>query len=350
MAPKKTAVDSSLSAFATADTSPFPDRYDLDGERRILGPLLDEDDPDPSNPFFGRLQLFYEREAEFKRMRQSHEARAGADPLVGNSEARQIRTLPSLVAESQDVMSLHTLEALRLFMGKAVEPGKQGAPIAGGKRVAAALRSLWSLSSNDNPYADWALVETKTRIEEVRAYIKAEQAQLLQKLDEMKSKGLTYSVLQSREPAQMQLGFASPYGYMVALLIVEVDYFTRVLKSAQRRDLVSGRQGHALLQSVKHKCRSVFERVLYWQKYLMKDELVALSRVDFVAGADVVAQQRVQAVKTIFGDVPKAVFMGDEAPRHTKRRLNLSAAELRLLDAVPLTDEVTAGVDKNLLA
>ncbi|MNL64063.1 hypothetical protein D3C87_1882410 [compost metagenome] len=82
----------------------------------------------------------------------------------------------------------------------------------------------------------------------------------------------------------------------------------------------------------------------------MKDELVALSRVDFVAGADVVAQQRVQAVKTIFGDVPKAVFMGEDAPRHTKRRLNLSAAELRLLDAVPLTDEVTAGVDKNLLA
>jgi len=43
MAPKKMAVDSSLSAFATADTSPFPDRYDLDGERRVLGPLLDED-------------------------------------------------------------------------------------------------------------------------------------------------------------------------------------------------------------------------------------------------------------------------------------------------------------------
>ena len=82
----------------------------------------------------------------------------------------------------------------------------------------------------------------------------------------------------------------------------------------------------------------------------MKDELVALSRVDFVAGADVVAQQRVQAVKKIFGDVPKAVFMGENAPRHTKRRLNLSPAELRLLDAVPLTDEVTAGVDKNLLA
>ena len=350
MAPKKTAVDSSLSAFATADNSPFPDRYDLEGERRILGSLLNDDDPDPSHPLFGRLQLYYEREDEFKRMKQAHEARAGADPLVGNSEARQIKTLPSLVAESQDVMSLHTLEALRLFMGKAVEPGKPGTPIAGGKRVAAGLRSLWSLSSNDNPYADWALVETKSRIEEVRAYIKSEQAQLLLKLDEMKAKGLSYSVLQSREPAQVQLGFASPYGYMVALLIVEVDYFTRVLKSAQRRDLVSGRQGHALLQAVKHKCRSVFERVLYWQKYLMKDELVALSRVDFVEGAEVSAQQRVSAVKAIFGEVPKAVFMGEEAPRHTKRRLNLSAAELRLLDAVPLADGVAPGADKNLLA
>lgn len=75
MAPKKMAVDTSLSAFATEDTSPFPDRYDLAAERRILGALLKEDDPDPANPLFGRLQLYYERDAEFKRMQQSHEDR-----------------------------------------------------------------------------------------------------------------------------------------------------------------------------------------------------------------------------------------------------------------------------------
>ena len=34
-------------------------------------------------------------------------------------------------------------------------------PIAGGKRFAAVLKSIWYLSANDNPYADWILIEEK---------------------------------------------------------------------------------------------------------------------------------------------------------------------------------------------
>ena len=42
-----------------------------------------------------------------------------------------------------------------MFMGRMREPGGEAAPIVGGKRVAAALRGLWLLTGNDNPYADW---------------------------------------------------------------------------------------------------------------------------------------------------------------------------------------------------
>jgi hypothetical protein len=42
----------------------------------------------------------------------------------------------------------------------------------------------------------------------------------------------------------------------------------------------------------------------------------------------------VKAVTGIFGEVPKAVFTGSVAPRHTRRRVNLSEQELALLQKV----------------
>jgi hypothetical protein len=57
------------------------------------------------------------------------------------------------------------------------------------------------------------------------------------------TKGLDYSILQSREPASLVLGFASPYGFMIATLLVELDYLVRVVKSAVLRDLITSSGG-----------------------------------------------------------------------------------------------------------
>ena len=47
--------------------------------------------------------------------------------------------------------------------------------------------------------------------------------------------------------------------------------------------------------------------------------------------------QRVRAVVALFGEVPRKVFTGAQAPRHTRRRVKLSEAELRLLEQASLT-------------
>jgi len=337
---KKTAVDPSLSAFATHDRSPFPDKYDLQGERKILAPLISGGDPDPTDPLYPRYELFMEREAELRQMQAAHQARQGADPLVPAAAARQINELGALQPSAADTMTLHTAEAMRLFMGTSVPPGGTGYPMAGGKRVAAALRGLWSLSSNDNPYADWALIDIGDRIAEARQHIAAEQRRILARLDEMKTKGLDYSIVQSRSPSVVQLGFTSPYGFMVAMLIIDVDFFTRVVKSAQRRDLLSSKEGHELLQSTKHRCRSAFERALRFQRILSTPETIGLSRLDWLPTADEQGQKRVSALLRVLGQIPKDIFMGQLQPRHSKRRLQLSAVELRLLDQVALTEEI----------
>jgi integrating conjugative element protein (TIGR03761 family) len=204
---------------------------------------------------------------------------------------------------------------------------------------------LWSLSSNDNPYADWALIEIGERIAEARQHIAAEQKRILAKLDDTKRKGLDYSIVQSRSPSVVRLGFSSPYGFMVAMLIVDIDFFTRVVKSAQRRDLLSSKEGHELLQSEKHRCRSAFERSLRYQRLLCAPDMMGLSRLDFLPTADESGQARVVALHRALGAIPKAIFMGQQQPRHSKRRLKLSEAEIRLLEQVSLTDETVLASD-----
>lgn len=339
MATRKPRVDPALSAFARNDKSPFADKYDLDGEKKVLADLLKKDEPDPAHPLFGRLQLYYERADELRQMQAEHQARGGADKLVPLNEARQIRNATPLVNDGQDAMELHTVEAMRLFLGRARDPSTNAPPISGGKRVAAALRSLWSLSSNDNPYADWALIDISERIANNRAFIRLAQANVIARLDEMKAKGIGYSILKARETMRVNLGFASPYGYMIAMLIVEIDYLTRVIKSAQTRDLLANKHAYEILTAAKHKCRSAFERALFWQRWLLTEEMMTLSRIDFLPTADEAGQARVALCKQKFGEVPKSVFMGETQPRHSKRKLRLTPAELQLLDSVPLVDD-----------
>lgn len=346
---RKKTVDPSLSAFSTSPKSPFPDKYDLIGERKLLEPLLKSGDPDPSDPLYARYELFMERQDKLLQMQAEHRAREGADAVVPAGAARQINMLGTLEPGAEDIMTLHTADAMRLFMGVAVKPGASGYPVAGGRRVAAALRALWSLSSNDNPYADWALIDATEGLADVRGFVEHEQERLMAKLDKMKTMGISVSIVQARSPSAVTLGFKSPYGFMIAMLIVQFDFFARVVKSAQRRDLLSSAEGHALLQAVKHRCRSAFERALKFQRVLCTDETMKLSRLDYLPTADAVAKKRVEAVRQSLGGVPKEIFVGQRQPRHTKRRIKLTESEVRLLGQVAVAEEAAASKSTALL-
>ena len=74
-------------------------------------------------------------------MQQEFKSRKGAGPLVTRDEARGMDELGTLVDEEVDQMTIHTKEAYRMFMGRMREPGGEAAPIVGGKRVAALIKS-----------------------------------------------------------------------------------------------------------------------------------------------------------------------------------------------------------------
>jgi integrating conjugative element protein (TIGR03761 family) len=329
---------------STPQFRPFPDGYDLEAERAALADLLEAEQPDESDPRWPRVVEYGERLRQFEQMQTAWRLRKGADAVVADTEATV--QAGGLIDEEPDAMVLHTKEAHRLFMGRARDPQGNLQPIVGGKRVAAALRSIWYLSGNDNPYADWALIDTGERIQNLKAALDELGRECEARLEGAARKGLIFSVLKSREPVSLELGFRSPYGYTVAGLIVEFDYRVRQVKTLVRKDLMTDDEGRRLIRDVTRKIRGVFETPVRFERYLIRQELRDLSRIDWLPGANTEAGKRVKAVSGIFGEVPKAVFTGTVAPRHTRRRVNLSEQELNLLQKVAegVLDGVIAGI------
>ena len=197
--------------FATDPNSPFRDGYSIAGEEAALAAFIkagaSEDDP-----LFDRYVELEDRKEQFQKMQAERRDRRGADAVVTNSEAQGIDDLGPLTNEGVDQMTIHTIEAHRLFQGRSGEPEKRLNAIIGGKRVASSLRNLWVLTSRDNPYADWALVRHEYGISQVQESLRTQIAKAEELLESQRKRGLSLSIVQSARPMTLNLGFRSPYG------------------------------------------------------------------------------------------------------------------------------------------
>jgi integrating conjugative element protein (TIGR03761 family) len=244
--------------------------------------------------------------------------------------------LGQLVDETPDAMTLHTQDAYRMFTGRAADPASNAPAIPGGRRFAAVLKAIWYLSANDNPYADWILIRVYQSLSGIRSQmgrvIEAREAEF----ERLRRRGLALSVLASRSPVAVELGFRSPYGYATAEAIVEFDYHVRMVKTLVLKDRMSDETGRAEIRAIGRGLRALFLEPTRWERNLLREEMLPLSRRDFLPGADEAARQRVRAAVALFGELPRKVFTGEEAPRHSQRRVTPTAAELRLMQQVSL--------------
>jgi integrating conjugative element protein (TIGR03761 family) len=208
---------------------------------------------------------------------QQLKQRSYAERIVPDNEALGIRTIGGLVQEENDEMFIHTKEAYRLFIGRTRDDSPSSYGISSAKKIAAILRSVWNLSSNDNPYADWMLIQFTDQIDEVRKALERATQVHQATLDTLEKRGLVVHVMKSRAPIKVNLGFRSPYGYMVAEMLVDFDWYTRLIKTMIAKSRVSDEVGRADLNKFRSRIRSIFESALPFQKYLLREELRALS-------------------------------------------------------------------------
>ena len=259
-------------------------------------------------------------------------------PMSPSSLASQTATtLGPLADATPDIMTLHTQDAYRMFTGRAADSQTNAPAIPGGRRFAAVLKSIWYLSANDNPYADWILIRVQQALVTLREQMAREAVECEAEFEFLRRKGLSLSVLSSRSPATVALGFRSPYGYATAEAIVEFDRHVRMVKTLVLKDRLSDGQGRVAIREIGRGLRALFLEPIRWERLLLREEMLPLSRSDFLPGADDMARQRMHLAVTLLGEVPRAVFIGDDAPRHSQRRITPTAAELRLLRQVSLS-------------
>jgi integrating conjugative element protein (TIGR03761 family) len=339
-------VKKSVARGATFDSELFDDGYDIAKERRELADLLQRDDLGEADPRFQRVIELDNRERELRTRASTARLRNHADPVVDDGEAQKLTYIGRLVKDEGQQMLLHTKEAYRLFMGR--EAGAEQYGAVSGKRVAASLREVFTLSGNDNPYADWALLNFESDIKALRQSLTKHIDQGIAVLEAAAKRGLNYTILKSREPAKLEMGFTSPYGFMLAELLVDFDYYSRIVKTMVSTDKMSRREGsEAFFTHATRPARSLFEQFIPHHRMLIRDEIKALSRSDFSSN-DEKAIARAKAAVALIGPCPRDVFTGENAPRHSKRRSRLSAEELQQLNAANL-DANIGSADEGLL-
>jgi integrating conjugative element protein (TIGR03761 family) len=255
---------------------------------------------------------------------------AASGPAVSTSTAGR------LVDETPDAMTLHTVDAYRMFTGRAADPASQAPAIPGGRRFAAILKTIWYLSASDNPYADWLLIRVYQTLTSIRVQMGEMIDSREAEFERLRRRGLALSVLASRSPVTVALEFRSPYGYATAESILEFDYHVRMVKSLVLKDRMSDAAGRAEIRIIGRQLRGLFLEPIRWERHLLREEILPLSRRDFLPGADEPARQRVSAAVALFGELPRKIFTGEEAPRHSQRRVTPTAAELRLMQEVSL--------------
>lgn len=320
--------------FETEPSSPFSDGYSIAKEEGALAEFMASDPMDESDPLFERFVELEDRKDRLERMQQKFAARKGADSVVSPEEVRGMGQIGSLVDEGVDQMTLHTKEAYRMFMGRTREPGKDAAPIIGGKRIASALRALWLLTGNDNPFADWGLLRHEHSMREVHKRLQREIEATQKTLQDQQQRGLNYTVLRSANPVVLNLGFRSPYGYAVSSLIADFDYFVRLQKTLEHKHLRSDDQVRQTITELTRFVRRCWNETARFERWLNQEEVRDLCRADFIPDAPEEAAKRVEFATGVFGAVPSSIYSCALQPSHSRRRLQISPAERKLMQSV----------------
>lgn len=320
--------------FAKEPNSPFKDGYSIAGERAALADYIAfVDETNPPNLSDRYIELL-DREERLERMQRDFQETLGADRLVGRSEAIGMRNLGRLVDEEEDQMELHTLEAYRMFAGRRREPGTEARPIIGGRRIASVLRNLWLLTSQDNPYADWALVRHEHEMAGIQQRLDREIEGAQAAIAEQAKKGIRLSMLRNAEPAVLTLGFKSPYGFAVATLITRFDYFVRLMKTLERKDLRTDEQVRQAIYTLTRLIRAAWYGTERFERWLSNEQMRSMSRVDFVKEGDAAAAGRVEFATQVFGHVPSQIYTCAIQPKHSRRQRQITPEERALLTRV----------------
>ena len=151
-------------------------------------------------------------------------------------------------------LTLHT-RAVRLLCLGYGDPDKIGL-----LRFAKLTYVLWLAAKNDDPYAEWRLMELYEHMTTLREEIQKLEERCQQRLSQLR--GLKISLYSNPDPFKLELRFASPFSFMASCLIADLDYVERQFYTLRRLGLVL--EGQSTVTGFVPKVQEILKKPLEW--------------------------------------------------------------------------------------
>lgn len=199
-------------------------------------------------------------------------------------------------------LMLHTNIVHQLFYGR--DRSGAAAEILGFIFFAGSVRKIEDAARQDDPYADWALLELEAEILQIKQEVDEVQALYDEKLQMTQNLHIDMASAVSVQPAVAQLDFKSRIGSLAVLALAGFD--SVLLKGLTLRHF--GLIDNELMNKHKNQLRTHFNRLFRLPRQFRAS---GASRDDFAAN-----NARAREAREKYGDLPAAVLRGDMKPTY----------------------------------
>ncbi len=209
-------------------------------------------------------------------------------------------------------LTLQTHQALILVQGRAPIADKPA--IIGLLGFADRLRVIWGASRNDDPYADWWLIQVHEALQVIDDAIHERQVRVTQQLEQIR--GMFVTVASSGEPSRIRLQFVNPYAYRAARSLARFDNLVCSVATATHIGFLDTDTRHQILQACGRKLRSLF---ILPQRY----RLLGLTR-EIVRSKE----GRSHEARLARGELPASILSGEQQSLLTPRKINFPSSQI----------------------
>jgi integrating conjugative element protein (TIGR03761 family) len=301
--------------FHKEQNSPFEDGYDLFKEQVEVQRLIDAG-LNKNDAAYGRVLELNNREDTLLRScmnkvgkRKDKNVRLSDFKVIVSTVNNDLPAMGKLVTQTQDTILIHTLQAARIFQGMLKDSKKVGYP--GVVSASIAMTRIYEASSGDNPFVEWTLIQSETRLANIDAKMNQYVQEVSEKVESAKKSGLNISIPVSEQPATYSINFGSPYGYLLARLVLNFDTFVRSIKGLQMRTLISRDVAEKTINDVRRELLSTFNEIINNKKVIANAMVREVKRSYWL---DPSKREELAAICNVLGVIPNDVLTKDKKP------------------------------------
>ena len=225
-------------------------------------------------------------------------------PVPHETQATVNASAPTLGRlTTQTTITIQTHVAVRLFRGRRGDRDRGVQPIMGLFAFADRVNQMFAAAQADDPWADQGILRLEQALESAQGTFATAKANADARFEAWRASAAD-SGIQCGGPVEtagvdIALQFSTPFAYMLAMLIGDLDHVSRVLLTGQQFGFVTAADGHRIREKLSHTLRSTMMIAASWrhtgvtrtdvtqmtQRAAQAEQLMGSLNSDIVSGA-----------------------------------------------------------------